>query len=320
VCGSWSHWRARGSKCERAVPPAATFELRRSRAVFVRQAPRAVSLGRAGGVAIFVTGSVFWIWQAAESWATDALTYRAGAAAFIAGADPWSVSHAGWSFAALPPTVILFLPAALMPEAVFVVAWQTLTIASAVAIVRRLRLQWWWILYPPLTFGVMVGSPAVAGLAALLMGLPLVGLILRPHLIFAADWRSISVFGVLLVLTLAVMPAYLASFPDVIARYAIESGQPVNLWASPGMVLAGLTLALLATVDRRAAAWLVGPAIGPSMGWYGFTMVMPVASLPLAVATSLPIHGLGAWAIASYALVRFLRARAERDSEGSRPH
>ena len=274
----------------------------------------AASLGRAAGVGVFVVGSTFWVWQAAGAWATDALTYRAGAAAFINGSDPWSASHAGWSFAALPPTVLLFIPAALMPEALFVVAWQTLTIASAVMIVRRLRLNWWWILYPPLTFGVMVGNPAVAGLAALLMGLPLLGVTLRPHLIPAAGWRSASAFGAILLVTLAAMPTYIASFPDVVARHAIESGPPVNLWMSPGMVLAGATLVLLATVDRRAAAWLVVPAIGPSVGWYGFTMVMPVASLPLAVATSLPINGIGAWAIAGYSLFRFVRARLERAS------
>ena len=275
-----------------------------------RRDVRLVTLATLCGVAVFTTVSMFWLWQAGNAWASDALTYRAGALAFLAGVDPWSAGHAGWSFAGLPVTVILFVPGALVPQPVFVGAWQALTIASAIVIVQRLHLQWWWLLYPPLTIGVILGNPAIAGLAGLLAGLPVIGLVLRPHLVVSARWRSVAVFGALVVVSFALMPTYLSLYTTIMARYAVESGAPVNLWASPGMVVAAVALALLATVDRRAAAWLVVPATGPSIGWYGFTMIMPLASLPLAVATSLPIHGLGAWAIVGYALVRFLSAHA----------
>jgi hypothetical protein len=257
-------------------------------------------------------GSMFWVWQAVGAWAGDALVYRAGAVALLAGADPWSAGHAGWSFAALPITVLLFVPGALLPEPLFVAAWQSLMIVSAVVIVRRLRLAWWWTLFPPLTLGVILGNPAVPALAALLAGLPVVGLSLRPQLLLVAGWRSAVVVVVLVLVSLALMLAYITSFSQTMTRYAIESGAPINLWGGPGMVVSAIALALLATEDRRAAAWLVAPAFGPGLGWYGYTMVMPVASVPLAVATSLPVHGIGAWAVTGYALIRFMRARDHR--------
>lgn len=268
---------------------------------------------RAGAIAAFTFGAVFWILLL--PWASDALVYRAGAVALLAGGDPWSASNAGWSYAGTPLTTLLFLPSALVAEPVFVAGWQILTLVSAVVIVRGLRLDWWWLLFPPLVAGVMLGNPAVVGMAAVVAGWPLVGLALRPHLLLVAGWRSVVAFGALSLVALALLPTYVTALPSITARYAIESGTPVTLWGSWGVVPAIVALALLWRVDRKAAAWLVMPAIGPAMGWYGFIMLMPVASLALAVAGSVPVPSVGSIAIVAYALWRSIPEHRSQDAD-----
>ena len=56
----------------------------------------------------------------------DLRIYRAAAATALAGGDRWTVSVGGLSFAGPPPSLLPYLPAALMPEAVAFVLYGVL--------------------------------------------------------------------------------------------------------------------------------------------------------------------------------------------------
>ena len=260
------------------------------------------------GIAAFTAMSTFWLMLILPgAVGTDVLVYRAGASALIGG-DPWAASHQGMSFAAPPLEAIVFLPATLLPEPVFVGLWVGASAIGAVIIIRRLSLPAWWMLYPPLVAGVVGSNPAVLGMAAVVAGWRLVGVIVRPQLLPVVGWRVAAAFVALSLGAVVLRPDFIARIGDIVARYQTQSGS-VNFWLSPLMIPALFALALLWRVDRHAASWLVMPAVGPAMGWYGFTMVMPVRSLPLALACIFPMPGLGAGAITVYALWRWWGGR-----------
>src|SRR3954447_11887786 len=113
----------------------------------------------------------------------DARIYYRGSAAWLAGASPWdavasyTVSYGTnyYHFAGLPTSVVLFAPATVLPEPVFVAAWVLLTAAAAVFIVRRLGLPAWWLLFPPLLEGTWSGNPGVVVMALIVAGHPVLG-------------------------------------------------------------------------------------------------------------------------------------------------
>jgi hypothetical protein len=254
------------------------------------------------GTAVFVAGAAFWVLLGITgAFGLDALIYRAGAAEVLSG-DPWTAGNRGWAFSAPPLEAFAFLPATLIPADLFAIGWVMVSAVAAVVIVRRLELPAWWLAFPPLIAGVVLGNPAIVGMAAILTGWKVVGLVLRPQLLLVASWRAVGIFAVLSLLALALRPDFIDVARNLVTSYGIQSGTPVNLWGSPLMVPALMSLALLWRVDRKAAAWLVMPAVGPAMGWYGYAMVMPVRSVFLGIACAIPIHGLGALAIVAYAL------------------
>lgn len=283
-----------------------------TRARLNRVAPRALTWV---AIVVFIAGSSYWLlFGLAGAFGSDALVYRGGAAAFISG-NPWAFQYHGWSFSAPPLEALAFLPATLIPGEIFVILWVGTSTVAAVDVVRRLGLPAWWLAYPPLIFGVVLGNPAVVGMACLLGGWRIVGLVLRPQLLVVAGRRAVVVFAVLSALALALRPDFIDVAQTLGSRYTVQSGPPVNLWGSPLMIPALISLGLLWTEDRHAATWLVMPAVGPAMGWYGYAMVMPVRSLALALACAIPVAGLGGVAITLYALVRWATLRRSRASQ-----
>ena len=249
-----------------------------------------------------VYGVISAFWLTTVPFLNDATLYRDAAGRLIGG-DPWTGTSAGYSYAAPPLEALPFLPLALLPAPFFLILWLVCSTVAAVWIVRSLGRDLTFLLYPPLVIGVALGNPAVVGMACVFAGIPLVGLIFRPQLLWIAGRRSIVAFAALSMAAVLLRPDFIGAVAEITQRYATES-RAINFWATPLMAPAVLALVLLARVDRRAAAWLVMPAIGPAMGWYGFMMVMPVRSRILAVACALPIPFVGATAIAVYAFVR----------------
>lgn len=252
-----------------------------------RMAPRAVA-------AVMFTGpSVWWILVVLGNHlvANDGRVYRAAAGAWLAGHDPWSAVVNGYHPAAPPIAVMAFVPAALVPEDLFVPLWTGICFASALFIVRSLRLPGVWLIFPPLVFGVLLGNPAVPCLALALSGRWTLAATVRPQLglaMLAERPRATVAVAAATALSLLVMPSYLPSIVEIARRYASETLVTTNAWGTWALVPVAIALVVAARRDLQGAAWVASSACLPILGWYGQTMLMPTRSLMVASLAGFP--------------------------------
>jgi hypothetical protein len=247
----------------------------------------------------------------ATSFFVDAWIYRAGASTWLAGGDPWSAQVQGLHFAALPPSLPLLAPLALIPEALFIPVWLPICVVSAVLIVRRLHLKPVWLLFPPLIQGVLLGNPAIPAFALFVCGWEPVALIVRPHLGFAAlaerRWRAVVLAAALGLVLLVLTPwlTYLRELSSITARYGLESGGGAN--GSP--LLYWLAVAATAGVflfDRPSAGWLASATVAAPIAYHGFVSIMPLRNRSLAAVASIALPGVPTL-VAIVALIQVVR-------------
>ena len=102
----------------------------------------------------------------------DATIYYRGIVAWLQGGDPWNAAVVvnGWSYhyAGTPVTTVLMAPAGLVSEAAFTRLWIMATWVAAVALLRRLKLPLWWLLFPPMAEALFSANPQIVVLALLL--------------------------------------------------------------------------------------------------------------------------------------------------------
>ena len=246
----------------------------------------------------------------------DARIYRNAVNLWLAGGDPWSAQSQGLHFAALPMSLPLLIPMGLIPEALFVPVWLAVCIASAVAIVRRLGLDPVWFLFPPLWQGVLLGNPAIPAFALFVWGAEPLGLMVRPHLGFAAiaegRWRQIALAALvgLVLLLLSPWQMYLRESPAIMARLGVEGMGGAN---GPGWLYwpAVAATAGVALFDWRAAGWLASTTVAAPIAFHGLVSVMPLRSRAIAAFAAVPLVGIPA-AVAFVALGRVLWERRRR--------
>src|SRR5438552_8871262 len=111
----------------------------------------------------------------------DARIYTHAADVWLSGGDPWQASVDGYFFAAPPPSLLPFVPFALLGETPSAILWVAGSLAAGVFLVRQLRLPIWWILFPPLINGVLAGNADVI-LVALLVNAASVGAVIATFL------------------------------------------------------------------------------------------------------------------------------------------
>lgn len=264
---------------------------------------------RALEVALFLPGAIFWaLVMNTGALGLDGRLYRDGAAALLAGQDPYAASVMGWHLGSPPVTLVAMVPFGLLPEWAFTPLWLVICAASAVVIVRALRLPLTWLLFPPLVMGWFLGSPALPGMALVLTGPRWLGVVLRPQLavpmLAERRWRTLALVGLAGVLCLAVAPGWLGRLPELAGRYSIESGPSSNAWGTIWLLPVLAAIMVLARRDLELAAWLVVPAVFPALGVVGLAMVMRARSLPLAAAVGMPFVPLAVPAIVAYSLWR----------------
>lgn len=260
---------------------------------------------------------------------TDARIYYRAAAAFAAGSSPWDAFASSprgdtFHFAALPPTVVAFLPFTFLPERVFVWLWVFVSIGAGAWIVRSLRLKWWWLFFPPLAEGMFVANPQIVLLALLLSGYsalaafaPMLKIYALAPIVARLKAREIGATVAYLGISSLVVPGlwgeYLARSGAIAERLSAESyggfsaiGGPLPL-----LLVAVAGIAALAFVDLEEAGWLVTPALVPSSQFHLSTMALPVLAGPapvlFAIGMSIPTHGVPAAAIGVYGLWRAWR-------------
>jgi hypothetical protein len=258
----------------------------------------------------------------------DIMIYYRGVKAWLAGGDPWAAKvvvnpRHSFSYAGSPATTVLLAPSALFTETQFTILWLLLTAASAIAIVRLLRLPAWWLLFPPTVEALYSGNPQVVVLALLLVGVSRAGVVadglaaaLKVYAVIPLagerTFRRLVLAGAITIATMAIAPTlwihYVHDFGAISARLAVESSKGYSAFYFPKLFIpTALAILALSFRDRRAAAWLLVPALWPATEFHYSTLAQPVMTPMLAVLLSISIQRFPPIAIICYVIWRFAK-------------
>jgi len=292
-----------------------------------------------------MTAGTFANWPAhLDTVGIDGRLYYRAAATFAAGGDPWTATTAqtftntwppsggmiAFNFTGPPPTVLAFVPFVLIPEWLFVPLWLYATVGAALYIVRRLRLPWYWLLFPPLVQGVQVANPQIVCLALLLCASPWLRALAAPMKAYAVipmvserQWRALAILAIgLAVSVVAFWPLWHQYIIDYSTVQTWLLGVTHGGWSAARdprlFAITAASLAGLAVVDRRAAGWLAVPALWPAAQYFYATFAMPLRSPWLGLGIAVAIHGYdayGPWCIVAYCVARIVMRVRERFRE-----
>jgi hypothetical protein len=210
----------------------------------------------------------------------DLRIYRAAAMAVLQGGDPWSAGAEGFRFAATPPTLLAYIPAAVLNESVGIAIYGLATVFAAVFVVRRLELPIWWLLFPPLAESVIVLNPDVLVIALLLSSrrVAWLAVVLKIYavipLALQRRWVAVVVGCAASIVALPLWLAFLEQRGPITDALASQSLGGISAWGS--WLVIPTTIALL-ILRGRGAAWLVVPALWPFTQLHYATIAMPAA-------------------------------------------
>jgi hypothetical protein len=263
-----------------------------------------------------MAGPILFYLQNPDRVCFDCRLYVDAARTWTEGGDPWAVTYQDVYFAAPPPTLLLLAPFTLLPDPL---AWQALgaaCVGGAVLSVRMSGLPLWWLLFPPVVQGVMSGNVQMLLIPLLLAGAGPLAALLKIYaavpLVFLRRWRQLVVFGIVLVLTIPILPwgMYLRDLGGINANLAGQT--PYGFSAVGSLLLLGPALLAFAVLGASRSAWLAVPALWPSQQWYYASLVLPVRSLIVGAVVAVPIVGSGAIALFVLATYEVLHRRHER--------
>jgi len=211
----------------------------------------------------------------------DGRIYTRAAAEWLSGGNPWGVSVEGYLFAAPPPTLIPFVPFALLGETLSALLWVAGSAVAGVLLVRRLHLPLWWILFPPLINGILAGNADVVLVALLVNGGSAVAVLATFLKIYAVvpllgekRWQALAITAAALILTAPLLPwrSYLQQSGQIAETLASQA-VGISAWGTPFLMI-GVAVAL-AGVGPRFAWWLAVPAVWPSTQLHYSTLALP---------------------------------------------
>jgi hypothetical protein len=258
----------------------------------------------------------------------DIRIYYRGVQNWLNGGDPWAANvvanHSTFSYAGSPATTVLLAPSALFTEDQFTVLWLGLTAFAAVAIVRRLRLPFWWLLFPPTAEALYSGNPQLVVLMLLLAGAGRMGSLADSIAVAVKVYAVIPLLGErrlrpvalafgVTIATFVVAPTlwidYAKQFGAISARLAQQTENGYSAFYYPILLVpTAIAILLLWRRDPKAAAWLAVPALWPSSEAHYSTFAQPVMTPLLSVLLAVPVHFLTPIAIIFYVLWRFAAA------------
>jgi hypothetical protein len=310
-----------------------SFDWRRCMAAAQRIAPVVLFIWFAYWGWSSIAGS-FTAWPAhLDTIGIDGRLYYRAAAAWLSGNDPWQAytttntwppgtQQIHFLFTGPPPTVLAFAPLVWIPEDAFVVGWLGVTVAAAFYTLRRLRLPFWWVLFPPMMQGILYANPQVVCLALMLAGSSWLRALAAPMKAYAViplamtrQWRPLAILGgACLVSVVAFFPLWVRYAGDFAStsKWLVDtteggwsaSREPL-LW-----VFAAILIALLALMNLREAGWLSVPTLWPASQFFYATFVLPLRSPWLAAALAVSnrvIFPRMSQVLVAYLLFRVLR-------------
>ena len=166
--------------------------------------------------AIFVVFNVFNLpWVLTTPVGCDAVTYVRGAVAYVAGRDPWQavlyIDGSPYHFAGLPGPCWRSCRSRRSPSWTVAAIWVLVSAASALVIVRRLRLPLYYLGFPPLVVSVYAGNPQLPLLALILTGWGALAPVLKVFavvpLVGERRWRALLLGGGLFAASVVVAPS-----------------------------------------------------------------------------------------------------------------
>jgi hypothetical protein len=262
----------------------------------------------------WIVNALFTLWlrfaypDTAQTLFVDGRLYRLASLAWLEGRDPWG-NLGLFPYAAPPPTLLFTAPLALVPESVAIPVLVALCVMAAAYAIRRLRLPWILMLWPPLLNAIVVANPNALLVALLISPLAPLAVLAKVYAIFPliGRWRAMTTSLLLLLVTAPFLPwaTYVADFGAINAAQS-EHALSLSAWNTP--LLLAVIPALL--VLGRAGAWLAVPAAWPlTQDTYG-AIALPVMRNPyLAMAFSLPVPLLIPISVVALAIWRTVRRR-----------
>jgi len=254
----------------------------------------------------------------------DARVYTAAAAAFVAGGDPWTASADGVLFAAPPTSFVPFIPFVGIDPRVTAAAWMVGCVIVAIAALRALGLPLWWIAFPPLADGIMVGSLDVMVLGLLVISSGRLGALAPLLKIYAfvpmlgeRRWRDVLVAAGLLGASLLILPwaEWFSRLPEITENLARTSAT-TSVFGSPHLMLVGVVA--LAALGLPRAGWLAVPVLWPSTQPHYMAVSIPGLVPFIAAAWCFPHPLVTLGSVVLYALYLH-SARLRRAADTIRP-
>jgi hypothetical protein len=245
----------------------------------------------------------------------DALLYVTAAHTWLTAGDPWQVVIDGMRFAAPPPTLLFYLPFGFLSPATAATFWLVADVAAVIFVIRRLKLEWWWAIFPPIVESALAGNPEPVVLAFLISGsnaarglAPLLKIYAFAPLLSERRWIAATTAALLLVITTFLLPwgQYLGDAP-LIASTLTQQNAGLSAFSVPFLLPLGL-LGLIGLGLRRSG-WLAVPVLWPHTQLHYAVTALPEMTSVLAFGFSLPIPGAPVVAVAAQALLERRRAR-----------
>ena len=227
--------------------------------------------------------------------------YLQAARRLVEGVDPWATEYPGW-FAAPPISLLPMIPFAYMPFGRWVIL--ILSVAAAVATIRRLGLPWYWLLFPPLVVAMFSGETWILFLLVVRWGwlAVLVKIYAAVPLVILGRWRELVPAAIIVLVTAPFLhwDSYIAQYPAITRHLA---DQAANL--SAPLYLVPIAIVALILMGRARAAWMAVPALWPSTQWYYNAIALPALSPLAAALMAVP----SSWCVVGACVVLAIQAR-----------
>jgi hypothetical protein len=254
---------------------------------------RAIEIGSFTWYVIVSAALVIAHVSSAHTLGFDGWLYREASATWLAGGDPWSVGADNAHFAGTPATLLAFVPTTFVSGDAWRLGSVALAAAAAVYALRRATLPLYWLIYPPLFVGILLGQPSVLILALLLSPAALLAPLIKAIGGIPLVWRPSHAIAAVVVGVAAILAApdlwrdWLARLPQLSARLQAElhGGSP---WWLVG--LGAIALLVIIRYRPQHAPWLAVPALWPLPEYHYGILALPTG-IPLLLAAIAIVPG-----------------------------